>query len=213
MTNIAIIDDNFEILNHFSNHFNNLQDIKIVNISTTVGNFFRSEINENQLDVLFLDIFLPEETGLQALPKIKEKYPKTDVIMFTIDEKFDNLFEAFSKGAVGYLLKKTPINDLVDYIQIIRKGGSAISASMAQNLIHHFESDKKSKPILQQLNPKEYQVLKLLAEGWSYKLIATKAELTIDGVRYYIKRIYRALEVNSKGEAIHAFYQNDSKKI
>ena len=111
MTNIAIIDDNFEILNHFSNHFNNLQDIKIVNISTTVGNFFRSEINENQLDVLFLDIFLPEETGLQALPKIKEKYPKLPVVLVTAYMNY--ALDGYKVKASRFLLK----DNLADTIE------------------------------------------------------------------------------------------------
>lgn len=211
MIKIAIIDDDFELLSHFSAYFSDNPEIKLVKIATTVGNFFATNIPSDAIDILFLDISLPEETGLEALPRIKEKYPHTDVIIFTIHEEFEALIDAFSKGASGYLLKKTSIPDLYAYIQIIIKGGSAISASMAQKLIKHFDNPAKIGDITTTLNEKEYQVLKLLSEGWSYKLIATKAELTIDGVRYYIKRIYRALDVNSKGEAIHAFYQQENK--
>lgn len=209
MIKIAIVDDNFEVLNNFSNHFKEFSDVELVNISTTIGHFFRANIAPETLDILFLDISLPEETGLEALPKIKERFPNTEIIIFTVHEESELLIEAFSKGASGYLLKDISINNLYDYIQVTQKGGSAISASMAQKLMKHFGNSAKNVDAAAILNEKEFQVLQLLAEGWSYKLIATKTGLSIDGVRFYIKRIYRALDVNSKGEAIRVYYKGD----
>lgn len=210
MIKIAIVDDNFEILTNFSAYFKNIPEIEVVNIATTMSYFWSSNLPSDAVDILFLDISLPEETGLEALPKIKEKYPNTDVIIFTVHEEADKLIEAFSNGASGYLLKDATIEHLHDYIKVIQGGGSAISANMAQKLIQHIDNPKKKAiNAAAILNEKEYQVLQLLSEGWSYKLIATKADLSIDGVRFYIKRIYRALDVNSKGEAIRIYYKGD----
>lgn len=210
MIKIAIVDDNFEILTNFAAYFKNIPEIEVVHIATTMNYFWSSNLPSDAVDILFLDISLPEETGLEALPKIKEKYPKTDVIIFTVHEEADKLIEAFSNGASGYLLKDVTIEHLHDYIKVIQGGGSALSANMAQKLIQHLDNPKKKAiNAAAILNEKEYQVLQLLSEGWSYKLIATKAGLSIDGVRFYIKRIYRALDVNSKGEAIRIYYKGD----
>lgn len=124
--------------------------------------------------------------------------------MFTVHEDEDYLTKAFCRGATGYLLKDTDMQTLSEYIYVLKKGGSAISAKIAQKLVQLVYAQQ---PPLAILNEKEYEVLKLLAEGWSYKLIADRAELSNDGVRFYIKRIYKALNVHSKGKAIRRFYR------
>jgi DNA-binding NarL/FixJ family response regulator len=208
---IALIDDNEEILKQFSTFFLTTEGIQISCLAVSVEKFVEIYTGDSPLKLLFLDIDLPGLSGLEALPSLKELLPDTDIIMFTVHEDSDSLIKAFCSGATGYLLKSTPIQELHQYIHIIQSGGSAISAKMSQKLIQYLQLCSHQKP-LTILNEKEYQVLELLAEGWSYKLIANKAGLSTDGVRFYIKRIYRALNVNSKGEALRIFYKGEFPK-
>jgi DNA-binding NarL/FixJ family response regulator len=210
-THIALIEDNEAIISQFSDFFSKIDDIEVVSLATSIEEFEEKHIVGSILNLLFLDIDLPGLSGLEALPKLKSTLPDTDIIMFTVHEDGDSLIKAFCSGATGYLLKSTPIQELHQYIHIIQKGGSAISAKMAQKLIQHLQICGHQKP-LTILNEKEYQVLELLAEGWSYKLIADKMGLSTDGVRFYIKRIYRALNVNSKGEALRIYYTGEIPK-
>lgn len=202
MTRVAFVDDNLEILASVIDYFHNNSSDTIASTYSDVESFISTQ--ETIFDIIFLDIILPGISGLEALPLIKNRYPNAEVIMFTVQEDADSLLSAFQNGATGYLLKDASLDSLIEYIKIIRNGGSAISAKMAQYLIKKLTIDHKPLEIL---NDKEYQILELLAEGWSYKLIADKSNLSIDGVRFYIKRIYRALNINSKGEALRLYYK------
>jgi DNA-binding NarL/FixJ family response regulator len=201
-TTIAFIDDNTDMLSIIENYYAT-QSEYVISVYSSIEAFLAQK--DATFDILFLDIVLPTISGLDALPNIKALYPQTEIIMFTIQEDADSLFRAFLNGASGYLLKDFSMSSLNDYIKIIKNGGSAISAKMAQYLIKNIDTSSKSLEIL---NDKEYQILELLAEGWSYKLIADRACLSIDGVRFYIKRIYKALNINSKGEALRIYYKN-----
>ena len=204
MVFIGLIDDNPAVLEQFSTYFQPTTEISLVYKVPTVADF-ESQFSETMpIDILFLDIGLPDETGLEALLRLKSLLPDTDIVIFTVQEDEDSLIKAFCNGAVGYLLKDTNMETVHNYVEIVKNGGSAISAKIAQKLFHSLYNQQQP---LSLLNPKELEVLKLLAEGWSYKLIADRSGLSTDGVRFYIKRIYRALNVNSKGEAIKKFYR------
>ena len=200
---IGLIDDNPAVLEQFSAYFLPDTEISLVYNAPTVADFEAQFSETTPIDILFLDIGLPQQTGLEALPRLKSLLPDTDIVMFTVQEDEDSLVKAFCNGAVGYLLKDTNVETVRNYIEIMRNGGSAISAKIAQKLF----SSLHNQQLQLRLNPREFEVLKLLSEGWSYKLIADRSGLSTDGVRFYIKRIYRALNVNSKGEAIRKFYR------
>jgi DNA-binding NarL/FixJ family response regulator len=203
MIHVAIIDDNYNLLQEVESHFETYQDITLVGTASSIEEFV-SAYKNTLINVLLLDIQLPGNSGLEALPLLKKMLPDTDIVMFTVVEDDLSLIKAFCNGAVGYLIKDTPASLLYDYVQLIQKGGSAISAKLAQRLFHLLCVQNKPLSIL---NEKEYEVLKLLADGWSYKLIADQTGLSEDGVRFYVKRIYRALNVHSKGEAIRVFFR------
>ncbi|TDB59561.1 response regulator transcription factor [Arundinibacter roseus] len=204
MINIAIVDDNDFILSQFSDFQGSLENIAVLLLAGSIEEFELQLSEVDTIDILFLDINLPNQTGLEALPNLKVLLPDTNIIMFTVHEEEKYLIQAFCNGAVGYLLKDIDMQTLSEYIHIVQKGGSAISAKVAQYIV---KLVCEQQTPLKVLNDKEYEVLQLLSEGWSYKLIADRTGLSTDGVRFYIKRIYRALNVNSKGEAIRIFYK------
>jgi DNA-binding NarL/FixJ family response regulator len=204
MTNIALIDNNPLFSEQFARYFRDIDDIQVVYVATSLEQFALDLPKIPTFQSLFLDVDFSDADELEILSQFKAAFSDVNIIMLTEKEDSDSLFKAFCNGATGYILKTTPIENLQIYIEVLQKNGAAISAKMAQMLIEKAVIFQNKFGIL---NEKEYQILQLLAEGWSYKLIADKTDMSVDGVRFYIKRLYRALNVNSKGEAIHLFYK------
>ena len=209
ITFIALIDDLLSIREAFLSHFSGTENdtlTKCLIASPSVEDFMATVKEWQPIKYLFLDIDLPGKSGLEALPEIKAKLPDTEVIMYTMFEDKSKLMLAFNLGATGYILKDAMMDDVQDYINILNEGGAALSPKMAKYMIAYFANT--GKPTVLSLNPRETQVLKFLAEGWSYKMIAQKLKISEDGVGHYIRRIYKALNVHSKGEAVKIFYDN-----
>jgi DNA-binding NarL/FixJ family response regulator len=138
-------------------------------------------------------------TSLEQFALDLPKIPTFQSLFLDVDFSDADELEILSQFKAAF----SDVN-IIMLTEILQKNGAAISAKMAQMLIEKAVIFQNKFGIL---NEKEYQILQLLAEGWSYKLIADKTDMSVDGVRFYIKRLYRALNVNSKGEAIHLFYK------
>jgi DNA-binding NarL/FixJ family response regulator len=208
-TFIALIDDLPQVREAFNLHFLGTEKdnfTKCLIASPSIEEFLTTVKDWQPIKYLFLDIDLPGKSGLEALEEIKEKMPDTEVIMYTMFEDKSKLMLAFNLGASGYILKDATMEDVQEYINVLNEGGAALSPKMAKYMIAYIANTSKSTVL--NLNPRETQVLKFLAEGWSYKMIAQKLKITEDGVGHYIRRIYKALNVHSKGEAIKIFYDN-----
>jgi DNA-binding NarL/FixJ family response regulator len=204
--NIAIIDNDPVLLEQFSSYFSDQPDIQCTESTLSVEEFLAKLPLSMHIDYILLDIHLSFQTSLSCIPNLRKALPDTEIIMFTVDENPAMLIEAFQLGAVGYLLKKVKIEEIKDFFDIAKKGGAIMSAEMVIALVKkNSETPVKSTG----LTIRELEVLTLLAEGWGYKHIADKTGLSIDGVRLYIKRIYRAMNINSKGEAINKFYKGE----
>ncbi|MEN0002757.1 MAG: response regulator transcription factor [Bacteroidota bacterium] len=168
----------------------------------SIEDFFESLKPYQDLDILLLDIHLPGESGINGLLRIKKRLPNTAVIMHTVEENDTLLFKAFLRGAEGYLVKENDMDELIKNLHIIANGGGAISPIMARALIGYFHPNTPSAPKkLEGLGTKDTQILHMLSEGWTYKYIAKKLDITVDGVRYYIRKIYKRLGAHSRHEA------------
>jgi DNA-binding NarL/FixJ family response regulator len=208
-THIALINNLPQIREKFTTHFSGEKQnnfTKCLIASPSIEEFFTAVKDWHSIKYLFLDIDLPDRSGLDVLEDIKEKMPKTEVIIYTMFEDKSKLMLAFNLGASGYILKDTSMEDVQDYINILNEGGAALSPKMTKYMISYIANMGKSTVL--NLNPRETQVLKFLAEGWSYKMIAQKFKITENGVGHYIRRIYKSLDVHSKGEAVKIFYDN-----
>jgi DNA-binding NarL/FixJ family response regulator len=208
-TFIALIDDLQQVREDFNAHFLGTEKdnfTKCLLTSPSIEAFLTTVKNWQPIKYLFLDIDLPGKSGLEALEEIREKLPDTDIIMYTMFEDKSKLMMAFNLGASGYILKDSTMEDIQAYIGVLNGGGAALSPKMAKYMIAYIAGTAKTTIL--SLNPRETQVLKFLAEGWSYKMIAQKLKITEDGVGHYIRRIYKALNVHSKGAAIKIFYDN-----
>ena len=152
--------------------------------------------------VVLMDINLPGMSGSQCVRKLKDKMPQVQAMMLTVYENSERIFEALSSGACGYLLKSTPPEELLEAIKDMRNGGSPMSSHIARKVVQAFHPTTSVTPLIEKLSPREQQVLELLAEGFAYKQIAAKLELSISSIRTYIRSMYEKLHVNSRTEAV-----------
>ncbi|MBC7915436.1 MAG: response regulator transcription factor [Pyrinomonadaceae bacterium] len=155
-------------------------------------------------DIILMDIDMPETTGLQGLEMIRGINTDVKVLMLTVFDDNENIFEAIRNGANGYILKKTPPSKLLEYILEASTGGAPMSSSIATQVLKMFSSthSSSSKQENYNLSDREKEVLQLLVNGYSYKMIASEMFISIDTVRSHIKKIYEKLHVNSKSEAV-----------
>ena len=152
-------------------------------------------------DVVLMDIEMSGTNGLQGLRNIKKKFAQVHVIMLTVFEDNDSVFEAIQAGASGYLLKKTSPEKITEAIMDVLQGGAPMTSSIARKVLDHFPKNTSRHEDYDKLAPREQEVLNLLVTGHSYKMIADKCGITIETVRSHIKRIYEKLQVHSATEA------------
>ena len=160
------------------------------------------EVNIYQPDVILMDIDMPGTNGIQGLKNIREVNDKVKILMLTVFDDNKNVFEAIKSGANGYLLKKTPPGKLLDFITEANSGGAPMSSSIATQVLRMFSDMNNTKGVDYALSDREKEVLQLLVNGYSYKMIASEMFIAIDTVRSHIKKIYEKLHVNSKSEAV-----------
>lgn len=153
-------------------------------------------------DVILMDIDMPGTNGIEGLKKIRAINSNVKILMLTVFDDNKNVFDAIRNGANGYVLKKTPPAKLLEYIQEAASGGAPMTASIATQVLKMFSQITPSQNEDYNLSDREKQVLQLLVDGYSYKMIASEMFISIDTVRSHIKKIYEKLHVNSKSEAV-----------
>ena len=153
-----------------------------------------------QPDVVLMDIDMPGESGIKGVALIKEARPDTAVIMYTVFEDDEKLFQCLCAGANGYLLKKTPPGKLFEAILEVLEGGAPMSPSIARKVLNTFKTTPEANNYM--LSPREIEVLQWLIKGYSIKIIASEMNLAFDTIRSHLKNIYQKLHVNCGKEAI-----------
>jgi DNA-binding NarL/FixJ family response regulator len=151
-------------------------------------------------DVVIMDIELPGISGIESARQLKEAIPDTHIIMYTIFEDDDKLFDSLCAGASGYLLKKSPPHRLVESVKEVMEGGSPMSPGIARKVVQHFHQNPRK--LEYPLNERELSILRLLAEGLPIKTIAGEVFLSTDGVKKNLKNIYLKLHVSCGKEAV-----------
>ena len=162
------------------------------------------EIETNYPDVVLMDINMPEVDGLEGLKLIKTNYPEVKVLMQTAFDDSDKIFTSIKNGASGYILKNDKPQRILQAIEEVNQGGAAMNPGIAQKVLDYFLPSETKNP----LSPKENEVLFLLAEGFSYKMVADKLGISYATVNTHAKRIYEKLHISSLGEAIAYYYKN-----
>jgi DNA-binding NarL/FixJ family response regulator len=153
-------------------------------------------------DVVLCDIGLPGMDGIEGIKILKEKFPELLVIMLTIYDDDERIFNALCAGACGYLLKKTPPVRLLEALKEAVAGGSPMSPEVARRVITLFREIRPPGKADYDLTPHETRLLKMLVEGHNYKTAALEIGVTVHAVSFHMRRIYEKLQVHSKTEAV-----------
>jgi DNA-binding NarL/FixJ family response regulator len=165
-----------------------------------------AELPKNAPDFVLMDINLPGKSGIACTRELKRLLPKLEIVMLTMFDDRDNLFEALRAGASGYLLKRTTPAALLEALNELKAGGSPMSPQIARQVVQFFRQNEPvaeaSAEGLEKLSARELEILRCLAEGRHYKEIAGQLQLSMDTVRTYIRRTYEKLHVHSRTEAV-----------
>lgn len=158
-------------------------------------------LNKEMVDVVLMDIVLPGMSGIECTRLLKNKYPNLQIIMCTIYEDDEKIFEALTAGANGYLLKKSSPAVIIESIKDVMNGSAPMSGEIARKVVNYFQRESKvSNP---KLSTREFEILNLLSEGYSNKEIADKLFVSGHTVRNHLYKIYEKLQVHSRVEAIN----------
>lgn len=203
MINVAIVEDNNTIREGLAALINGTEGYKCTGSYIDCETFLL-DLNKIEINVVLMDIALPGMNGIEGVKKATERKPNLDILMLTIYEESDKVYDALCAGACGYLVKKTPPSRLLEAIKEVSEGGSPMSSQIAREVIKTFKdgaaaTDEGSKF---NLSVREKEVLNLLAEGNNYQEIAGELFISVDTVRHHIRNIYKKLHVHSRSEAV-----------
>ena len=159
-------------------------------------------LEETMPDVILMDIDMPGINGIKATSLVKSTFPEINVLILTVYEDDQKIFDAILAGATGYLLKKTPPSRILESIAEVQQGGASMSASIVKKVISFFNQQTHQPSDDYTLSPRELTILKCLVNGDSYKMIADHCDISIGTVRSHINNIYKKLHINSKSEAV-----------
>jgi DNA-binding NarL/FixJ family response regulator len=201
MIRVAIIEDNHPLRNSLENLFNKTEGLKCVASLNNLLNIV-SETGKALPDIMLMDIGLPHISGIEGVRTVKMNFPSIQVMMFTVFDDDEKIFDAIRAGASGYLLKKTPPEEIVQAIKDLYHGGAPMSAGIARKVILSFQPAASPVPVNYQLTVRENEILYSLVDGLSYKKIADKYCVSISTIRTHICNIYHKLHVNSKAGAV-----------
>ncbi len=207
---VSIVEDHDIFRKRLTELLRFYDELEVVLVAESAEIFFkkleRFEDNERP-DVILMDIELPGISGIEATFKLKQEFPDVEVIMFTVFEDDERIFESINVGASGYLLKDTAIDIVVNSIKEIKSGGSVISPSIAKKILEMVKNpDTREKEIKEEvpfnLSPAEVKILVQVVDGKSNKQIAEAVFLSPWTVKTHIKNIYKKMHVNSRAAAV-----------
>jgi len=199
---VSVYEDNTALLESLSYLIRGTAGFELCAASPVAVNVL-ADCKDNCPDIILMDIDMPEMTGIEATRLVKKDFPDVNIMMFTVFEDKDKIFEALCAGATGYLLKKTPSAQIIESIEELYHGGSPISSGIARKVLEYFSKQTSSeKQKLYQLAQRELDILKRLVMGDSYKMVADTCNISIGTVHSHINSLYKKLHVNSKSEAV-----------
>jgi DNA-binding NarL/FixJ family response regulator len=154
------------------------------------------------VDVALVDIHLPGRSGIELVGELKAQHPKLHLLMMTVYEDSEQIFNSLQAGATGYLLKRARPAEILNAIHDVDKGGSPMSPEIARKVVLFFHKRRSTAGELEQLTKRETEILSQLATGSLYKEIADKMNISLDTVRTHLQHIYNKLQVHSRTEAV-----------
>ena len=200
MIRLAIIEDNALYRTALQTYISSIEGMQVVYLESSVSGL----VSNLALgpDVVIMDIDLGKESGIEGVQKIKKIFPTAGILMLTVFEDDEKIFQSIKAGALGYLLKKDPPGKIVDAIQNIYKGESVMNGQIARKVLNYFSNPKTATTDFEAFNltKREKEILLLLMDGLSYKEISAKCFISIDTLNSHIRKVYTKLNVHSRAE-------------
>lgn len=193
---ISIVEDNEVVREGFKLLINSMSDHQVVSTYETCEDAL-PQLKYDKPDIVLMDLELPGMNGVEGIRHIKKLFPDMNILVITVHENSDLVFESLVAGATGYITKSTNYNKLLDAINQAMDGGAPMSGKIARMVVESFQRNQNSP-----LTKRETEVLELLSRGKSYTAIAIELFIHKDTVKSHIKNIYHKLMVNSKADAI-----------
>ena len=208
MITISIVDDNGGIRANLEELLNKTEGFRCL-AAYPNGELALAKIPANRPDVVLMDIKMPGLSGIECVRRLKGLLPDLPVVMLTVFNDDENLFQSLKAGADGYLLKHSPSEALLESLSQILRGGAPMSPQIARSLIEYFRGQDGRPPVVNppevaadQLTAREQQILDQLTEGRSYKEIAAELKISIHTVGNHLRHIYEKLHVHSRSQAV-----------
>lgn len=199
--NLSIVEDEALVRESLTDFLSAQLEFEVHSINESVESFLLSgEAVDSR--ILLLDINLPGMSGIEGIDSIREKYPNIEIVMLTSFEDERHVFEALRGGAVAYLSKSSSLLTIKEAILTVANGGSFMSPTIARHVVNFFRTRQRVKKPEVALTTRQKEILDCLMDGKSYKMIADSCDITLETVRDHIKKIYKKLQINSRGELV-----------
>ncbi|MCX6150616.1 MAG: response regulator transcription factor [Ignavibacteriales bacterium] len=203
MIEVVVVEDNQKIREGLKILLNGTDGLRCAAVFSDCESMFE-RIEKVLPDVVLMDIGLPGMTGIEGTKKLKKLYPNILILVLTIHEENEHIFDALCAGACGYLLKQTSPSKLIEAIRETYEGGSPMSSNIARKVISYFQEKKIEQAVGKDYNltSREKEVLKSLVDGLSCKAIADSLFISVETVRFHFRNIYIKLQVHTQAEAV-----------
>ncbi len=204
---VSIVDDQADLRENIAGFIDATSEFQCVSAYASAEEALQ-HLPHDSPDVVLMDINLGGMSGIECVRHLKPLLPQVQIVMLTVFDDTDKIFDALAGGASGYLLKRMPPAKLLEAIRDVHQGGSPMSASIARKVVESLQAPPKSGLEAEALSPREREVLERLAQGYAYKQIADQLKVSIHTVRNYIRRIYEKLHVRSCAEAVAKYFRH-----
>jgi DNA-binding NarL/FixJ family response regulator len=201
---VAIVEDNEKFRTTLARVLNRSEGFRCVSHYPNAEDALKA-LPQDKPAVVLMDINLPGMNGVECVRQLKQLLPETQIMMLTVYEDTDNIFNALAAGAAGYMLKRTSRDELLEAIREVHRGGSPMTTHIARKVVLSFQQTAALALPTENLSPREQEVLDCLAQGFLYKEIAEKLGISYETVHTYIRRIYEKLQVRTRTEAVAKF--------
>lgn len=202
---VAIVEDSSDVRAIIADWIRRAEGFRLVGEHSNLEGAL-AQLPGEQPDVVLVDINLAGRSGISCVQELKPRMPATQFVMVTVFEDSEHVFDALTAGASGYLLKQVSREELLAAVRQVHEGGAPMSSYIARKVVQWFQAQRtQTRPVPENLSAREGEILRLLARGYAYKEIADELGVGLGTINTHIRRIYRKLQVSSRGEAVSLF--------
>ena len=201
MITVGIVEDDQPVRESMSVLLNGAENVRCI-ATYANGEAALADLVQKKPDVVLMDINLPGMSGIECVRRLKAQMPKLQILMLTMYDDDEKVFQSLVAGASGYLVKRTSPAELLKAIEEVHSGASPMSGKIARTVVEYFQTLRTTEPQQEYLSKREEEILGLLVKGYRYKEIADALSIGYETVRSHLKNIYDKLHVHSRTEAV-----------